>query len=163
MTTLAPLLETAPVVQLHVAAALISLALGPLVLFRRRRDGWHKTGGYVWIMAMIVTAVSSFWIHGFALIGPFGPIHLLSVLTLVALAQGLHAAVTRRIETHRRTMQALYFWALGVAGMFTLLPGRVMHRVLFPEGSPLGFAVVALSALMIWVLLRWRGRVRNPS
>ena len=163
MTTLAPLLDASPVIQTHAAAALVALVLGPLVLFRRRRDRLHKAGGYIWIVAMAVAAVSSFWIHTLPMIGPFGPIHLLSVLTLVALTVGLRAAVTRRIEAHRCTMQALYFWSLGVAGTFTLLPGRIMHRVLFPDDSLPGFAFLALLALTIWALLRWRVWLRNPG
>jgi len=161
MATLAPLLDAAPVVQLHAAGALLSLALGPLVLFRRSRDRWHRIGGYVWIAAMVMTALSSFGIHGFAMVGPFGPIHLLSGFTLVMLALGLRAAIQRRIEAHRRMMQGLYLWSLGVAGLFTLLPGRVMHRVVFGSDTPLGFALLTVLALLIGVGLRWRGRLRN--
>lgn len=161
MATLAPLLDAAPLVQLHAAGALLSLALGPLVLFRRSRDRWHRIGGYVWIAAMVMTALSSFGIHGFAMVGPFGPIHLLSGFTLVMLALGLRAAIQRRIEAHRRMMQGLYLWSLGVAGLFTLLPGRVMHRVVFGSDTPLGFALLTALALLIGVGLRWRGRFRN--
>jgi len=163
MTTLAPLLDAAPVVQIHAGAALAALVLGPLVLLRRRRDGWHRAGGYVWITAMAVTAVSSFWIHSMPLVGPFGPIHLLSVLTLVMLAIGLRAALRRQVEAHRRTMQALYVWPLLVAGLFTLFPGRIMHRVLFDGDNAPGFALLVVSAGMIWVFLRWRRRAGNPS
>ena len=161
MATLAPLLDAAPLVQLHAAGALLSLALGPLVLFRRSRDRWHRIGGYVWIAVMVTTALSSFGIHGFAMVGPFGPIHLLSGFTLVMLALGLRAAIQRRIEAHRRMMQGLYLWSLGVAGLFTLLPGRVMHRVVFGSDTPLGFAVLTALALLIGVGFRWRGRLRN--
>jgi len=44
---------------LHVCAALLALCLGPFALFRTRRDRWHKIAGYVWVLAMIVAAVSS--------------------------------------------------------------------------------------------------------
>ena len=161
MTTLAPLMDAAPVVQIHAVSALLALVLGPVALFRRRRDRGHRVVGYTWIAAMAVTALSSFWINGMALIGPFGPIHLLSVLTLVTLTLGLRAARQRRIAAHRQMMQALYLWALGVAGLFTLLPGRVMHRVVFGADSPLGFAVLALAVLGALALWRGRGRQTN--
>ena len=161
MATLAPLLDAAPLVQLHAGAALVSVVLGPFVLFRRSRDRWHRVGGYVWISAMAVVALSSFGIRTFAVVGPFGPIHLLSAYTLVMLALGLRAALQRRIEAHRRTMQGMYVWALGVAGLFTLLPGRVMHHVVFGADTALGFGLLVVSLALIWAGLRLRGRLGN--
>jgi uncharacterized membrane protein len=41
---------------------------------------------------MTVIAVSSFWIHGYRIIGPFSPIHFLSIFTLAMLPLAvLHA------------------------------------------------------------------------
>lgn len=144
MTTLAPLLAADLTVQIHAFAALGALVLGPVVLWRRRRDGWHRAGGYLWVALMAVAALSSFGIHGIALVGPFGPIHLLSILTLGMLARGVRAALLRRIAEHQAVMRNLYVWALGVAGLFTLLPGRVMHRVVFGDETLPGFVVLAL-------------------
>lgn len=163
MTTLAPLIDAPLIVQVHVAAALVSIGLGPFVVFRHRRDLWHRVGGRVWIGAMALTAISSFGIHGFALVGPFGPIHLLSVLTLVSLTLGLRAAMQRRIEAHRAIMQSLYVWALGVAGLFTLLPGRTMHRVVFGADNPAGFALLAASAALLALVLWRRARPQGKA
>lgn len=152
MATLLPLIDADPAVQVHVGAALAAVAFGPLAVFRSRRDRWHKIVGYAWVTAMAAAAVSSFWIHGFGIVGPFGPIHLLSIWTLIALGLGVRHAVKRRFVQHRRTMKSLYFWALGVAGLFTLLPGRRMHRVLFGEDNLLGFALIIMIAVMAWLL-----------
>lgn len=160
MTSLSPLLDAAPVTQLHAAAAFSALMLGPFALWRRRRDRLHKALGYVWIILMALTATSSFWIHSMPLIGPFGPIHLLSIWTLLALALGLAAAIRGEIARHRGFMRSLYLVGLGGAGVFTLLPGRVLHRALFGEDTPAAlFLVFALAALALAMALR--GRLRE--
>jgi uncharacterized membrane protein len=57
-------------------------------------------------------------------------IHGLSVFTLVSLMTGVLAARTHRVKAHRINMIALYFGALVVTGLFTLLPGRLIGRAL---------------------------------
>jgi uncharacterized membrane protein len=78
---------------------------------------------------MGVVALSSFWIHTIRLVGPWSPIHLLSVFTLAVLPLGVWRAHTHRVADHRRIMIFIFAGALVVAGLFTLLPGRIMHRV----------------------------------
>jgi uncharacterized membrane protein len=80
---------------------------------------------------MATVAISSFWISTIKFIGPFSPIHLLSIFVLVQLVGAVRAARSGRITDHKRYMQGLSFGALLVAGAFTLLPGRVMNAVLF--------------------------------
>jgi uncharacterized membrane protein len=149
MTSLAPILQASPAIQIHVAAAVLALLLGPLALYRQRRDRLHRVVGYVWIIAMMLTALSSFWVHSMPLIGPFGPIHALSLWTLFALVRGLRAAIRGDIAVHRGTMRGIYHFGLAAAALFTLLPGRIMHRVLFGADSKAG--LVALAALLLAV------------
>jgi uncharacterized membrane protein len=40
-------------------------------------------------------------------------------------------AHTDQVGEHRRIMIFLFSGALVIAGLFTILPGRIMHRVLF--------------------------------
>jgi uncharacterized membrane protein len=40
-------------------------------------------------------------------------------------------AHTHQVAGHRRIMIYLFSGALVIAGLFTLLPGRIMHAVLF--------------------------------
>ena len=91
----------------------------------------HRTVGWIWVALMAAVAVSSFWIHQIRLVGPFSPIHLLSILTLVMLPLAVWRAHTHKVAAHRRAMIALFAGALLIAGLFTLLPGRIMHAVLF--------------------------------
>lgn len=132
---LSPLLNASPAIQLHVAAATAALLLGAVVLFRRKGDAQHRSAGRVWAGLMIVVAVSSFFIHELRMWGQWSPIHLLSLLTLASLAWGVHMARNRRPDSHRRIMAGLYVGALVITGFFTLLPGRIMHAVLF-SGAP---------------------------
>jgi len=90
----------------------------------------HRVLGWIWVIAMIVIAVSSFWIHTIGQFGRFSLIHLLSLATLAGLAYGVSAARRQRVADHRRTMLQLVWLALIGAGAFTLLPGRLMHAVL---------------------------------
>jgi uncharacterized membrane protein len=55
--TLAPLQ-----IQIHAIAALMSVALGPVVLYRTRRDRLHKMAGYIWISATLTVATTSWFI-----------------------------------------------------------------------------------------------------
>lgn len=80
---------------------------------------------------MAVVAASSFWIHQIRLVGPFSPIHLLSIFTLVMLPLAVWRAHTHRVADHRRIMIMTFVGALVIAGLFTLVPGRIMHRVIF--------------------------------
>jgi uncharacterized membrane protein len=59
------------------------------------------------------------------------PIHLLVPLTLYGVFAALRAAWTHNVAMHRRAMIAVYLSALLLAGGLTLLPGRLMHTVLF--------------------------------
>lgn len=144
--TLDPILTASPAIQAHVAAALLSVALLPLTLFRRRRDRLHKMAGYIWFTSMVVTAVSSFWIMDIRLIGPFSPIHALSVLTLVNVVWALVEVLRGNIRRHELILKATAFWSLGVAGLFTLLPGRLMNEALFGDAGVAGFSAAFVIA-----------------
>lgn len=150
--SLEPLLTAPLITQMHVIAALIAVVLGPLVLLRRSRDSWHKRLGYVWVVAMGLTALTTFGMWAEIGPGPISPIHALSVFTLWALWKGVRAARARNIATHQKEMRSLYFWAMGIAGLFTFLPGRRMNIAVFGEPSLAGFA---LMAGLIGVGLAW--------
>jgi uncharacterized membrane protein len=58
-------------------------------------------------------------------------IHLLSIFTLATLPLAIVHARRHRVDRHRNAMIAIFTGALVVAGLFTLLPGRIMHAVVF--------------------------------
>ena len=87
--------------------------------------------GFLWVGLMLIVAISSFWIHEIRLWGPWSPIHLLSILTLASLPGALYYAHTHQVLRHRNAMLSLFLGALVIAGIFTFLPGRIMHKVVF--------------------------------
>jgi uncharacterized membrane protein len=60
-----------------------------------------------------------------------GPIHLLAIFTLVMLPIAIWRAHRHDVARHRRAMLGRFLGALVIAGLFTLLPGRIMHAVMF--------------------------------
>lgn len=156
--TLDPLLTAPLAVQLHVAIALVALPVGPIVLFRTRRDRMHKGLGYLWVAAMVGLALSGLWIESeFPVLGRFGPIHLLSFFALFGLGQGLWRIWQRDVAGHRAAMQSVWFGAMGLAGLFTLLPGRLMNRMLFADTPDAGLWALAIGiAVLIPGWLWWR-------
>lgn len=129
--SLAPLLDASLPIQVHAYAALAAFALGIVQLAGAKGTIQHRAIGFVWAGLMLAVALSSFWIHEIRLLGPWSPIHLLSIFALLMLPLGLYYAHTHRVSGHRQTMLGLFFGALVIAGVFTLVPGRIMHKVVF--------------------------------
>ncbi|MEL7462756.1 MAG: DUF2306 domain-containing protein [Pseudomonadota bacterium] len=115
----------------HALIAIGAFGLGAVQLSLPKSGGRHRAMGYVWVAAMAFVAASGFFIHEIQLIGPFSPIHILSVVTLVSLWLAVRAARAGNIRQHKAIMLSLFGLALVVTGAFTLLPGRAMHAVLF--------------------------------
>lgn len=120
-------------IQIHVAAAVTALAIGVVLLVGVKGNRLHRALGWMWVMAMATTAVSSFFIHQLNPNGPGGLslIHLLSGWTVVALPMAVYAARRHRVAVHRRAMTGMFVGGLIVAGAFTLLPGRLMWAIFF--------------------------------
>jgi uncharacterized membrane protein len=60
-----------------------------------------------------------------------GFLHLLVLLTLRGVWMAFHTIRKGDIRAHKRHMVMLYFGALIIAGLFSLAPGRLLHRVIF--------------------------------
>lgn len=131
--SLGPLLSAPPPIPWHAFAAFAALAVGGAQLALPKGTTRHRVLGYAWVALMLVIAVSSFWIQQIRLVGPFSPIHLLSVLVLVTVPLAAWYAHTHKVAAHRSAMIKLYLFALVGAGIFTLLPGRIMHAVVFGQ------------------------------
>jgi uncharacterized membrane protein len=130
---LAPLLDAAPAIPLHAFAAMTAFVLGVVQLAGPKGTLPHRTLGWIWVVLMLAVALSSFCIHEIHLWGPWSPIHLLSIFTLGMLPLGVWMAHRHHVAAHRGIMIGLFSGALVVAGLFTLLPGRIMHAVVFGQ------------------------------
>ena len=129
--SLEPLLTASLAVRVHAFPALAAFALGLVQLAAPKGTLPHRAMGWIWIVLMSLVAISSFFIHTICTVGPFSIIHLLSIVTLAILPIGVMRARRRDIRGHRRSMQLLFLGALLVAGVFTFMPGRIMHDVVF--------------------------------
>jgi uncharacterized membrane protein len=131
LMSLAPLLDAMPPIPLHAVVAMAAFALGVVQFAAPKGTLPHRTLGWIWVALMAAVAVSSFWIHKIRLFGPWSPIHLLSIFTLVMLPLGVWRARHHNVNAHRWTMIGIFTGALVIAGLFTFVPGRIMHAVLF--------------------------------
>ena len=129
--TLEPLLSAPLTIQIHAFAALAAAVIAPLQFLARKGSPLHRVDGYLWVVLMATDAASTLWIHELRIFGPWSPIHLISLWVLIGLPRAVLYARRGEVEAHRRIMRNMAFGALVIAGAFTLLPGRIMHQVLF--------------------------------
>lgn len=150
--------EADTAVQIHIVFALLAIVVTPVVIWRRQRDRVHKMAGYFWATAMAGTALSSFAISNFGLIGPFSPLHALAVLTLWTLFTTIRAAIRRDIKRHKIGLRNLATYGLGIPMVLNFLPDRTFTRAFFNENPAQGLFIMAL--LMALIVL-WRLWVRE--
>lgn len=124
-------MSAGPIIALHAVAALGALALGTVQMLMPKGGRRHKAMGYIWAVLMMTVAASSLFIHQTRMWGPFSPIHILSVITIIGVPSAVLAARRGELKKHRFAMMQLYWLALITAGAFTLMPGRIMHSVIF--------------------------------
>jgi len=125
-------------IHVHLTAALCALDLGTWQLARPKGSGPHKALGWIWVALMLTVAISSLWMPAFL---RFTWIHVFTLLTLVGLPVGIWRIRRGDVTRHATTMKPLYIGGLIVAGVFTLLPGRLLGNFLwhgvwgYPAGS----------------------------
>ena len=131
--TLDPLLHASLAIQLHAFAAIGAFALGTVQLAAPKGTLPHRIVGSIWVMLMLIVCISAFFIHQLRIWGPWSPIHLLAIFTLVMLPLAVWHAHRHAVEWHRYTMLGIFLGALVIAGAFTFMPGRIMHAVAFGD------------------------------
>jgi len=129
--SLAPLLEAPGTIPLHAFAAMAAFALGIVQFAAPKGTLPHRTIGWIWVVLMAAVAISALWIHEIRMVGPFSPIHLLSSFTPIMLVLAVLHARRHNVSGHKKAMTTIFFGALIIAGLFTFLPGRIMHAVVF--------------------------------
>ncbi|RUM21431.1 DUF2306 domain-containing protein [Rhizobium vallis] len=155
--TFEPLFDAPLAVQIHVATVTPAALLGAYILLNPKGTPLHRLLGKIWMALMVVTATSSFFIHQISLIYGFSPIHLLSIATLFGSWNAVAAARRGDIRLHRRIVGGLYFGGIVLAGLFTLVPGRIMHRVVFTGAEwSAAFVAALIGAILVAIVLRSR-------
>lgn len=117
-------------IELHLTAAVLSLALGAAVLARRKSTLSHRWLGRAWAVLMAATALSSFWILEIRDGSGFSVIHLLSAWTLAALVLAVRAIRRGNVRAHKAFMVGTFLGLAG-AGLGALAPGRTLYLFFF--------------------------------
>jgi uncharacterized membrane protein len=135
MEHFARLLERHPLVFFHMICAVSALALGIVILSRRKGTGSHRALGWTWVVLMGSVALTSAFIRDYRLpnLMGFTPIHLLTVTTAVLLPMAVWQARRGNVAAHRNSMKRLYVGGCIVAGVFTLMPGRFLGDLLWKQ------------------------------
>ncbi|WP_105384082.1 DUF2306 domain-containing protein [Neorhizobium alkalisoli] len=152
---LQPLLDAPLAVQIHVAAVLPAALLGAYILLDRKGTPQHRLFGKIWMVLMVVTSLSSFFIHGINLFYGFSPIHLLSIFVLAGAWRAISAARAHNIRAHKASVIGMYLGGIVGAGLFTLIPGRIMNAVVF-SGGPSWILLLTLAAIVAMFVLQHR-------
>ncbi len=113
---------------IHLAAVLPAVVVGLSQLLLPKGTRAHKAFGWLWVAAMAIAAVSSFWIFGINNDG-FSVIHLLSVFVLCNLAAAIWFIRRGNVAAHKKFMVGTLLGLLG-AGAGALAPGRFLHQLL---------------------------------
>ncbi|MGB0853573.1 MAG: DUF2306 domain-containing protein [Pikeienuella sp.] len=127
-----PILTANAAVQLHIAAVLIAIAAALFIFATGKGSYTHKIVGRIGALALVIAALSSFGIN--SLSDPYfglSVIHLFSCMVLVFIPYGVIQIRKGNISAHRKAMSGVAIGGLGIAGAFTLLPGRMMAEVIF--------------------------------
>jgi len=111
----------------HMWVAITALFVGAIVLSRKKGNQPHRILGRTWAILMLTASISSFFIQSR---DRFSLIHLFSVFVLIAIPVAVTAIRQKKYESHRKWMTSSYI-GLCVAGLFTLLPYRMLGKLVF--------------------------------
>ena len=131
------LLTQTQILWLHATPAFLALILGIVILASKKGTKTHKFRGYAWLGVMLVVVISSFFIEELNP-GSFTAIHLFIPVTVFGMVSGTYyikkyQATGNRgwIVAHKYTMISMVIGGIGLAGALSLIPGRIIHGLLF--------------------------------
>lgn len=113
----------------HTAIGLLALVCGVMALLRFKEIRPGEPLGRVYLIATLITAATGLGIFQH---GGFGPPHMLSLLTLAALAGGYVASR----GVFGRWSRALQATAFSATFLFHLIPGFTETLTRLPPGQP---------------------------
>lgn len=156
--TFDPILDAPFYLQLHASTALIALGLGPFVLYRRRRDVWHKVVGYIWMLGMVITAITSFWIREIMADGSMSPVHIFAFMNLGTVFYAIWMVRRGNIIGHKRALTNLYYFGTWGAFIVNFMPNRTIPTMFFDGGTWLTFGMAAAMIVSLIMIARLQPR-----
>lgn len=145
----------------HTAISLIAVVSGFWAVIRDKEISPRNRLGQTYLVTTLITAVTGLGIFQH---GGFGPPHVLSILTLVALALGTIAAASRVFGRASRYVQAISYSS---TLFFHMIPGVTETSTRLPPSAPFvaspdspELQVVALVLLVVFLIgltlqIRW--------
>jgi uncharacterized membrane protein len=120
--------STAPLAtRIHSVAILTLVITGWGMLALPKGDRRHRLLGWTWVGGMTAMGLSSLAVpHGDSWVAAYAG----GASALVLMGYGVYAVRRHKLRNHGRTM-AMLMIALVLMTMLSLLPGRLMHEVLF--------------------------------
>jgi len=115
---------------IHLAAVVPAVALGVTQIFMPKGTRLHKAMGWIWVLAMLVAVISSFWIMEIRKGAGLSFIHLLSAWVLFTLSAAIWHIRRGNVRAHKRYMVGTMVGLAG-AGLGALAPGRFLSIALF--------------------------------
>ena len=113
---------------IHLAAVVPAVVIGIAQLASKKGTPRHKLLGWIWVLAMVAVALSSFWIMELRKGAGFSLIHLLSVWVLICLASAIWFIRRGNVRAHKGFMVGVMLGVTG-AGIGALMPGRFLAQL----------------------------------
>ncbi len=116
------------IIHLHLGLALLATVLILVILVLPKGRGTHRPLGRAAAAALVLAALSSFWItHS----GGYSPIHILSVATFLTVPLAVWQVRRGNVLAHKITMLSNAGGLVVAGGFATVMPGRYVAELLF--------------------------------
>ena len=125
------------IIYIHAVLALLAVPLGLYILITKKGTNQHRILGRTWAIILVIVSLTAVFIQAINP-GQYSLIHLLipwTLGTLIYSVWNIKQFKKTKIEkykyAHMYSMLGLYVGALLFAGVFTLMPGRFFHEIIF--------------------------------
>ncbi len=143
---------TTPIL-IHSSGMMVAFLVSFFIFWKKKGTKTHKILGRIFVASMAIGALSSFWIGG----GDFSYIHILSILTLYWLIQGIWAVRLKQKNwksNHVRAMGSAYI------GLISAGVGVIVRHATTPPNVTNGLIATAIVVcLTVPLLVRRIGKV----
>lgn len=106
----------------HFITAVISMVTGSIVLLNKKGTLFHKRTGYIYVVAMLLLNISSFFIMSF---GGFSLFHFFAIISLVSIFGGILPTIKKKKNWFG---YHFYFMNWSVVGLFCAFWAEVGTR-----------------------------------
>ena len=124
-------------IYIHAFFALIAVPVGLYILLTKKGAQEHKLTGRIWTLFLLIVSFTALFIQAINP-GEYSLIHLLIPWTIGSLIYSIWSIrkfqktkLQKYKKAHMYSMIGVYVGALLVAGVFTLMPGRLFYEILF--------------------------------